>query len=1335
MIQSYERAGIDFSVNTNTSGAQYISTVTPLSTGGYVIAWTDDGDAFGSSVRARIYNSLSEPVSGEILLDASGRDIFKGITALAGGGFVVNWSEENSYTPEMSRARIYDGSGNATTAEFEVNYTGSIAGLEGGGFVISWTQYVFGAGNVSDVFAQRYSIAGEKVGGVIAVNALVADSQSRPSVDSLPGGGFVITWRDDAGSATDIAIKAQIFDANGEKVGPEVAVGDVVSADQYLNPVVATLTSGNIAIAWHGPGASGTIDTFAQVITTGGVLVGGPILVNTETTGIQKGPSIAALPDGGFAIAWDDTRSGPSILYYDIFMQVFDANGSKVAGELLVNSVTDSPQQQANIGVLADGQIVVSWSDSNASLDDVFGGVRAQAFVVSRNGTGDGDAIVGTAANDAILGLAGQDLLDLSAGGNDTASGGENDDTLLFGSAYTSRDRVDGGSGYDALVLAGDYSTKLILSQFNLQNIEEISLGVGFDYSIKLHNNNVFASANLRISAENLGISDSLDFDGADELDGAFTVLGGQGNDIISGGAGSDNLIGGNGNNQIAGGQGADVVVGGNGGDRLFSDRYALSAPSPDGARIDLGQEHDSISAGAGDDEVWIGIGDDADGGSGSDRLNLTFNAALAGVSISSSNLLSQEPVTVLGGAISGFEALGVLVGSEFSDTFSVFSAVELYTRNGADIVDASLSGGGVSLDGGAGNDFLTGGAFDDTLIGGTGNDTLSGRSGNDIYWIDSAGDSIVELAGEGSDVVITSVSYTLDAATHAERLETIKLSATDSLNLTGNSYSQAITGNNGRNILRGEGGADALYGGGDNDVMDGGSGADAMYGGTGDDTYYIDVADDRVFEEAGQGADRMVTSASYVLASTSEIEQLEFVTFNGAEELDLTGNGYAQTIYGNNGVNVLRGEGGADTLHGGGGGDFLDGGTGADAMFGGTGDDTYYVDVAGDRIFEEVGQGYDRVALSIDYTLPEVAEVELVEAITLSSTTALQLGGSDLANTIYGNAGNNVLRGFGGSDTLYALSGNDALDGGTGADAMFGGLGDDTYYVDNVADRIWEYASEGYDRVAAIISINLPDDAEVELVEAINLASTARMDIGGSSSANILSGNAGVNVLHGYGANDTLYGFGGDDYLAGDEGIDTMVGGTGNDTYYVDNSADLVIELANEGTADRVAISASFTLAASANIELLEVLDAAGTGAFAMVGSESGNTIVGNAGANLIDGRGASDVLTGNGGADIFRFSSAIGSGNVDIITDFAVGTDKIALDAAIFAAFNPGSLDAGYFTTGSAATGDDQRIIYNSATGSVLYDADGAGDGAAIHFAQLAAGLSLSASDFVIV
>jgi Ca2+-binding RTX toxin-like protein len=228
--------------------------------------------------------------------------------------------------------------------------------------------------------------------------------------------------------------------------------------------------------------------------------------------------------------------------------------------------------------------------------------------------------------------------------------------------------------------------------------------------------------------------------------------------------------------------------------------------------------------------------------------------------------------------------------------------------------------------------------------------------------------------------------------------------------------------------------------------------------------------------------------------------------------------------------------------------------------------------------------------------------------------------------------------------------------------------------------------------------------------------AATSAINLAGNELVNFVAGNAGANTLNGGGGADTLSGLGGDDW------------------YFVDNAADVVVEGAAMGT-DRVFASVSYTLGAARQIETLSTTSNAGTTAIDLTGNEFGNSLVGNAGSNVLDGKGGADTLNGFGGADVFRFTTALGSGNIDAIQGYGVADDVIHIDNAVFTGLAAGALSAGAFVIGAAAADADDRIIYNSVAGTLLFDADGNGAGAAVQFATISTGLALTASEFFVI
>ncbi len=250
-----------------------------------------------------------------------------------------------------------------------------------------------------------------------------------------------------------------------------------------------------------------------------------------------------------------------------------------------------------------------------------------------------------------------------------------------------------------------------------------------------------------------------------------------------------------------------------------------------------------------------------------------------------------------------------------------------------------------------------------------------------------------------------------------------------------------------------------------------------------------------------------------------------------------------------------------------------------------------------------------------------------------------------------------------------------------------------------------------------------------------------------GDAFDNLLTGAGYADVLKGMAGNDWLIGNGGNDTLDGGTGADVMEGGLGSDTYLVDNAADWALETSASGGTDLVQSSVSFAL--DNNVENLTLT---GTGAINGYGNAVANLLVGNAAANQLDGAGGNDTLIGgNGkdslyggaGADLFVFNfTPSASGNMDTIGDFQPGADKIQLSRAIFTALGATatSLTSGQFWAGAGVVKGhdaDDRVVYNSSTGALYYDADGSGAGAAVQIALIGSSThaTLLYSDFQII
>ncbi|OXR31000.1 heme peroxidase [Pseudomonas jessenii] len=486
-------------------------------------------------------------------------------------------------------------------------------------------------------------------------------------------------------------------------------------------------------------------------------------------------------------------------------------------------------------------------------------------------------------------------------------------------------------------------------------------------------------------------------------------------------------------------------------------------------------------------------------------------------------------------------------------DLFVGTAGVDVWTGTAGDDV-ASGGAGNDILNALGGNDILNGDAGNDFLNGGAGNDQMVGGTGNDTYRVDSVGDLVVELTGEGQDSVQTTLaSFTLSA--NLEHL--LYLGAANFVG-TGNASNNVMTGGGGNDTLNGGAGNDTLIGGAGNDVLNGDAGNDAMVGGAGNDTFRVDSAGDLVVEVAGNGEDSVQTSlVSYTLGAN-----VEHLLYTGTGNFVGNGNASNNVMTGGVGNDSLDGAGGNDTLMGGAGNDVLTGGAGNDAMVGGAGNDTFRVDSAGDLVVEVVGNGAD----SVQTTLTSYTLGANVEHMLFTGAGNFVGNGNALNNIITAGAGNDSLNGGAGNDTLLGGSGNDVIDGAVGADRMEGGVGNDTFRVDSAADAVVEVAGSGEDSVqTSLNSYTLGADAEHLLFTGVgNFVGT------GNASNNVMTAGVGNDTLNGAGGNDTLLGGLGDDNLDGGAGNDSVAGGAGNDTMNAASGNDIFVFGAGFGN-DRI--------------------------------------------------------------------------------------------------------------------------------------------------------------------
>jgi Ca2+-binding RTX toxin-like protein len=755
--------GSEILVNTSQLGSQHEPKIASLANGGFVIAWEDaggsGGDTNGFAVRAQVFAATGTPVGGEILVNSTtaSDQTDPQITALSNGGFVVTWTDNSQSGGDTAgfavRAQVFGDGGAPVGGEILVNtatastqYRPEITALSNGGFVVTWTDFSGSGGDASPsaVRAQVFAATGAPVGTEILVNTATADDQYEQKITALSDGGFVITWRDRSetgGDTSDDAVRGQVFGAAGTPVGGEILVNTTTVGVQY-EPQITALSNGGFVVAWPDDSQSGG-DTSgggvrAQVFAAAGAPVGSEILVNATTAGPQGGPQITALSNGGFVVTWeDDSQSGGDASDGAVRAQVFGADGTPVGTEILINTTTADDQFEPRITALADGGFVVTWIDNSQSGSDTSSyAVRAQVFDAGGTPLGAEISVNTTTAN----GQFNPNITALADGGfvitweDLSQSGGDSSGSAVRAQVFAVTN--DAPAGADATLTATEDSP-------------------------------------LVLTAVDFGFSDA-DGDGLASV--RITTLPASG---------------------ILTNDGVAVTAG-------------QSVSAADIAAGDLVFTPDDVGAAS----FTFQVQDDGGTANGGVDLDATPNTLTFNVSASPPSPPSPPRDIPMAGGEGGDFAM---LSNEDNGYAGGGGADLIIGLGGDDVLQGNM--GADSLDGGAGDDVVYGGKDDDLVDGGAGDDWLYGDLGNDQV-----------LGGLGDDVI------------------------------QGAAGNDLCDGGEGADTVRGGQGDDVIEGGPGDDWLSGDLGNDTLAGGDGADIFHIfaGAGTDQVTDFSFAGGDRI---------------------------------------------------------------------------------------------------------------------------------------------------------------------------------------------------------------------------------------------------------------------------------------------------------------------------------------------------------------------------------------------------------------------------------------------------------------------------------------------
>ena len=866
--------------------------------------------------------------------------------------------------------------------------------------------------------------------------------------------------------------------------------------------------------------------------------------------------------------------------------------------------------------------------------------------------TAQDDTIFGSVGADVIFGLDGDDVFNASAGA-DVLNGGNDNDGIDY-------------SGF----AAGNFIS------ITLDDVNAVTVTVN-----GLSNDTISAIENVIGSA------------GDDTIGGDFNaniIDGSAGDDVIRGGAGSDTLTGGAGTDQLRFdelmGAGVNIDIGAGtaffGGDsstdtfNTFEEYYMTAQADTISGSAGI----DTIFGLAGDDTFNVSDGADIlDGGAGTDTADYTSASGFITVTL---NGAGAGTVAVNGGSTDTVSNIENIIATANDDIFIGDGLNNVFFGGaGNDTFDGR--GGDDTLDGGADNDLFLASDGADTIDGGTGIDTIDYSGLGGIAFISTT------LSGS-ANATITVAGGTNDTVRNVENI--IGTDGNDTI--TGDSQNNELTGGLGDDVLAGRGGTDILSGGGgtdtadysaalagvvadlslgtvsndgdggsdtlsgienltgsaNNDDLTGDANANTLDGGAGNDTLRASAGADIL--DGGTGTD--VVDYSGLVGATSIS-----VTLNSAVNATVTVNGGTndtvrniEDVIGTSGNDILIGDVQDNTLDGRDGDDTLSGRIGNDVLIGGLGIDTanYSLAAGGVNVNMAISQALNDGDGGTD-------TLSGIENIT----------GSASADTIYGDAQDNVLSGLAGNDTFYGAGGDDTIIGGAGA-----------------SDTV-DYTMSGASVTASLTTNTALNDGDggTDTFSGIE-------NITGSDFDDTLTGDVNAN---------TLDGGDGDDVLVGRGGADILTGGAGTDTADYSLAAGIVIadlqvlSATSDGDGASDTFSGIENLIGSANNDILR-------------GDNSGNLIEAGAGNDTVRGRGGVDTLDGGAGtSDTVDYLQAATGVTVDLSAGSAVDDGDGAFDTLLNFENVTGSAN------NDTITGDAQNNILDGNAGDDILSG-GAGD-----------------------
>jgi hypothetical protein len=342
--------GGDFLVRSYTAGSPRGPAVASSANGSFVVVYGSGQDGSGEGVFGQRFDASGVPAGGEFAVNAytTGDQLWPAVASDASGNFVVVWQsagqDGNGYGVF---GRRFDASGaalgdeflvhSATMGFFGIQSSAAVDSDASGNFVVVWVHRnsFFGSDNATGIAAQRFDSTGAPQGTEFFVDQSTAGNEGGPRVARTEAGNFLVTWSRSAGFPIPSGnVIGRFFDATAAPLGPEFQVNTYPLGSQGGASVDADL-NGNFVVVWESRGQEGpTFETgvFGQRFDAAGAPRGSEFIVNSYTTGNQRGPAVASSPDENFVVVWHSDQGGDDNIFGQRFGDRIFRNGFESGG-------------------------------------------------------------------------------------------------------------------------------------------------------------------------------------------------------------------------------------------------------------------------------------------------------------------------------------------------------------------------------------------------------------------------------------------------------------------------------------------------------------------------------------------------------------------------------------------------------------------------------------------------------------------------------------------------------------------------------------------------------------------------------------------------------------------------------------------------------------------------------------------------------------------------------------------------------------------------------------------------------------------------------------------